>query len=95
MVVEVEALLSKMEKDCDAKDKNISRSKVYICPDVFSYSICVNAYAKSTGKDQKDTAAKRADNLLQRMMKRYEKTGDRRYMPNQYTFGTGKHVHSS
>lgn len=84
-----------MEKHCDTTDKNKSKSEVYLCPDVVSYSICINAYAKSTGKDQKDTAAKRADNLLQRMMRRYERTGDRRYMPNQYTFGTVIALHAN
>jgi len=95
MVNEVEVLLRKMEKHCDTIDKQNSKTKFYLCPDVFSYTICINAYAKSTGKGQTDRAAKRADDLLQRMMKRYEKTGERRYMPNQYTFGTVISLHAN
>jgi len=84
MVKEVEVLLNEMEKHCDKIDSSNNESNDCLCPDVVSYTICINAYAKSKSKN----AANRAEKLLQKMVKRFERTGNIRFRPNQYTFGS-------
>ena len=90
MVTEVEALLRKMETQCEDIDPQTHQKReIYLHPDVMPYTTCINAWVKSSGR-KGDAAVKRADDLLQRMLKRYERAGDRRDMPNQYTFSSGK-----
>jgi len=86
MVAETEALIEKLESFCDTSDDNDPNNN--LCPDVYSYSICINAYEKCKGRVDGKPVEKRAEDVLNRMMKRYEATGNRRFMPNQFTFGT-------
>lgn len=83
MVEEAEQLLEKLEK--------LSETNAELTPDVLTFSSCINAYLKSTkrGIAKGEPVAKRAEALLDRMVKRYESTGgDLQYRPNQTTFGT-------
>ena len=83
MVREAEEILKKVEK--------LSETDANLTPDVKTYSSCLNAYQKQSGKHiEGEPLAKRAEVLLERMMKNYKKTGDIKYRPNQVTFGTGE-----
>lgn len=80
MIVEAERFIEKMEKLNDEE----------LIPDVYTYSICMNAYEKFNGNNMKGKPVeKHAKQLLTKMLKKYEQTGDRRFMPNQFTYGTG------
>lgn len=80
MIREAEDLLRVLE--------DRSRSNSNLAPDVLSYSACLNAYSKYSGKVEGKPLAERAEDILHRMLKRYEATGNIRFRPNQYTFGT-------
>ncbi len=87
MIDEAEAMLEKLEKMSETTPK--------LTPDVLTFSSCINAYLKSTkargNRGGGKPLAKRAEALLDRMVKRYEATGgDVQYRPNQTTFGTGE-----
>jgi pentatricopeptide repeat protein len=93
MVDEAEQLLQKLE------DRSLSNAE--LTPDVLTFSSCINAYLKSTKlgnhtnrsaagrRSGGDSVAQRAEALLDRMVKRYEATGEDQFRPNQTTFGTG------
>lgn len=80
MVDEAEQILDNLEK--------ASKNDSDVFPDVLTYSSCLNAYSKHKGKVNGKPLSLRAEELLDRMMKRYDETGDIRVRPNQYTFGT-------
>ncbi len=81
MIYEAEALIEKLESSDDDE----------LIPDVYTYSICMNAYEKFKGRIKEGLPVeKRAEDLLMKMIEKYEKTGNRRFMPNQFTVGTGK-----
>lgn len=86
MVNETERMLKNLESLNDEE----------LIPDVYSYSICLNAYANrykvAKGKYNIDNGRVngRVEELLMNMIRKYEQTGDRRFLPNQFTFGTGK-----
>ena len=82
MIDEAENLFEKLEK--------LSEVNSGLRPDVLTCSTVLNAYLKYKGEVRGKPLEKRADDLLDRMMRRYEATGDVQYRPNQYTFGTGK-----
>jgi pentatricopeptide repeat domain (PPR motif) len=83
MVDEAEDLLTMLEER--------SKTNIKLTPDVLTYSACLNAYSKYTGREEVGKPlADRAEDILHRMMKRYDSTGDIHFRPNQYTFGTGK-----
>jgi len=82
MIDEAEKLFKRLEM--------LSEVNTDLRPDVLTCSTVLNAYLKYRGKVQGKPLEKRADDLLNRMMRRYEATGDVQYRPNQYTFGTGK-----
>lgn len=84
MIDESEKLLERLEE--------LSEVNENLRPDVLTCSTVLNAYLKYRGKVQGKPLEKRAEDLLDRMMRRYEATGDVQYRPNQYTFGTGKSV---
>jgi len=83
MVKEVEELLNEVEKAVDDGNDNMR-------PDVYTYSILLNAYNKCNKRTQMEgeSVAKRTETLLHRMIQRYEQSNDRRIRPNQFTFGT-------
>lgn len=81
MIYEAEALIEKLELSDDDE----------LIPDVYTYSICMNAYEKFRGSIKEGLPVeKRAEELLMKMIKKYENTGNRRFMPNQFTVGTGE-----
>lgn len=81
MVDEAEDLLTMLEER--------SKTNSELTPDVLTYSACLNAYSKYTGREEVGKPlADRAEDILHRMMKRYDSTGDIHFRPNQYTFGT-------
>jgi pentatricopeptide repeat protein len=84
MIDEAEDLLTMLE------DRSKTNSK--LTPDVLTYSACLNAYSKFSGKEEEvgKPLAERAEDILHRMIKRYDSTGNLQCRPNQYTFGTGK-----
>ena len=82
MFHEIEALIDKLEK--------IKEKDAELTPDVYSYTILMNAYAKCKSDIDGISIEKRAENLLMQMWHKFKKSGDRRFMPSQYTFGTGK-----
>jgi pentatricopeptide repeat protein len=84
MIDESERLLERLEE--------LSEVNEGLRPDVLTCSTVLNAYLKYKGRVQGKPLEKRAEDLLDRMMRRYEATGDVQYRPNQYTFGTGKSV---
>jgi pentatricopeptide repeat protein len=81
MVDDAEEMLGLLEE--------LSQTNVSLTPDVMTYSACLNAYSKYSGKEVGKPLAERAEDILHRMIKRYEATGDYHFRPNQYTFGTG------
>mmetsp|Transcript_12102 Transcript_12102/g.22648 ORF Transcript_12102/g.22648 Transcript_12102/m.22648 type:complete len:897 (+) Transcript_12102:266-2956(+) len=80
MIDEAEGLLSMLEER--------SKTNNQLVPDVLTYSACLNAYSKYTGKEVGKPLAERAEDILRRMIKRYDSTGNLQFRPNQYTFGT-------
>ncbi len=101
MIYEAEELITKLEGFCDYdkyKKTETNKSEKHsddgrsLCPDVYTYSICMNAYQKFKGEIEGLPVEKRAENLLKKMIEKYERTGDVRVMPNQYTFGSGMSV---
>ena len=92
MIKEAEEVLHRLE-DMSKTDPNMA-------PDTYTFSSCINAYLKGVEKNRdrdvgvgvgmdSKTAAQRAEDILQRMIQRYEGSGgDDRYRPNQTTFGT-------
>ena len=83
MIDEAEALIENLE--------SLALNDYELSPDVFTYSICMNAYEKHSRIRRGAPVDERAEKLLAKMIEKYEQTGDRRFMPNQFTFGTGKY----
>ena len=89
MVPEAESLLEGLENK-SIYAESVEGERIYFTPDVMTYSSCINVYSKYKGRPLKGkSAADRAEDLLHRLYKKYEETGDSKFMPNQITFGTG------
>ncbi len=91
MISEAELFLERLESTFES-DPDVEGDENSLSPDVYSYSIMMNAYEKYRGKIKGMPIEKRAEKLLSKMMEKYERTGKRRFMPNKYTFGSGKIV---
>ena len=61
-----------------------------LMPDVVSYSSVLSAWERSGDP----SAAQKAEAILLRMVELYQKTGDKRVAPNQFTFGTCIALHA-
>ena len=61
-----------------------------LMPDVVSYSSVLSAWERSGDP----SAAQKAETILLRMVDLYQKTGDKRVSPNQFTFGTCIALHA-
>ena len=88
MVSEAESLLKSLENKRIYVD-SAKGERLFLSPDVMTYSSCMNVYSKVSERLEGRSAAKRAEDLLYRLYKKYEETGDKMFMPNQVTFGTG------
>ena len=88
MVAEAESLLEGLEKRTIYAE-SMKGETFYSTPNVIMYSSCMNAYLKMKGRLKGRNAANRAEDLLYRLYKKYEESGDTLFMPNHVTFGTG------
>ena len=92
MIFEAESLLEGLENK-SIYVESVQGERTYFSPNVLTYSSCMNCYLKVKGRLEGKSAACRAEDLLFRLYKKYEETGNKLFMPNQITFGTGMYTH--